>query len=313
MLTSKVPKIAAIGVLAVASLPAQTRGDWQSSADSWRSYSQAWRHWGDHIRDYYRYAFQTPRAAAPVIVGPGGVVGLSRSFLGVHVVEIDSAKAASLKLKDEVGVEITSVETDSPAEKAGLKVGDVVQEYQGQRVEGTEQFIRLVRETPVGRQVKMSVHRAGATQTITATIGSRKSRLMAEFPRPGEAPRVELWMPDMPRAYTGLRSARIGVEAEGLSGQLAEYFGVKEGVLVRSVMKGSAAEKGGLKAGDVITKVDQKPLDSPRDLSEALRDKKSVSITVMREKREMSLTVTPEEGGGDGPARAVVRREEYKF
>jgi serine protease Do len=111
-----------------------------------------------------------------------------------------------------------------------------------------------------------------------------------------------------------LRSARIGVEAEGVGGQLAEFFGVKEGVLVRSVMKGSAAEKGGLKAGDVITRVDQKSLDSPRDLSEALRDKKSVSMTVVREKREMSLTVSPEEDrAGDAPARAVVRREEYKF
>jgi serine protease Do len=137
--------------------------------------------------------------------------------------------------------------------------------------------------------------------------------MMGEMPAP---PKVELWMPDMPRAYTGLRSSRLGVEAEGLQGQLAEYFGVKEGVLVRSVAKGSAAEKGGLKAGDVITKVDQKPLESPRDLSEMLRDsrdKKSVAVTVMREKREMTLTVTPEDDRNDRPARAVMRREEFRF
>jgi serine protease Do len=57
-------------------------------------------------------------------------------------------------LKDVHGVEITRLEEDSPASKAGLKIGDVVLEYNGQRVEGTEQFVRLVKETPVGRQVK---------------------------------------------------------------------------------------------------------------------------------------------------------------
>jgi serine protease Do len=288
---------AAVGVLAIGSWPVAAQGvDWQ---------------------DNFRFAFQQPRPpvppAPPVIVGP---MAMSKSFLGVHVVEIDSNKAAALKLKDEVGVEITGIEPESPAEKAGLKVGDVVIEYQGQRVEGTEQFIRLVRETPVGRNVKLLVHRPGAAaQTVTATVGARKQPkvMMGEMPAP---PKVELWMPDMPRAYTGLRSSRLGVEAEGLQGQLAEYFGVKEGVLVRSVAKGSAAEKGGLKAGDVITKVDQKPLESPRDLSEMLRDsrdKKSVAVTVMREKREMTLTVTPEDDRNDRPARAVMRREEFRF
>jgi serine protease Do len=263
----------------------------------------------------YRYAFQAPRPApSPILIGPGGLAGANKSFLGVHVIEIDSAKAASLKLKDEVGVEITGIESDSPAEKAGLKVGDVVMEYQGQRVEGTEQFIRLVRETPVGRNVKLTVHRVGtsAPHSVTATIAARKAKVMADAGPPRiEIPRMEMWMPDVPRAFSGLRSARIGVEAEGLGGQLAEYFGVKEGVLVRSVMKGSAAEKGGLKAGDVITKVDQKPLDSPRDLSEMLREKKAVSMTVVREKKELTLSVTPEDDRADRPARAVV--QDFRF
>ena len=300
---------AAGGLLAATAMysPAQQSGsqDWQSFADTWRN--------------QFRFAFQRPNSASPVIVGPNGAVSISmsKSFLGVHVVEIDSAKAAALKLKDEVGVAITGVEADSPAEKAGLKVGDVVVEYQGQRVEGTEQFIRLVRETPVGRQVKLGVLRAGAAQQIfTATVAPRKSKMVAEGAGPQriEIPRVEMWMPDMPRAYSGLRSSRFGVEAEGLEGQLAEYFGVKEGVLVRSVMKGSAAEKSGLKAGDVITKVDQKPLDSTRDLSELLRsnrEKKAMAVTVVREKRELTLNVTPEEERGDRPARAVV--QDFRF
>src|SRR5512139_2437444 len=65
----------------------------------------------------------------------------SRSYLGVGVAEINADRAKALKLKEERGVEITRVEDDSPAAKAGLKVGDVVLEYNGQRLEGTEQFV----------------------------------------------------------------------------------------------------------------------------------------------------------------------------
>ena len=323
MFQSVLPKITAgaLGLCLTASVIAQTPPPVPAppAAPEWQSYAEAVRDWGEQWRQF-RFAFQQPRPAAPVPpvppVPPVLAIAMNRSFLGVHVVEIDSTRAAALKLKDEVGVEITGVEPDSPAEKAGLKNGDVVLEYQGQRVEGTEQFIRLVRETPAGRQVKLLVHRPGtAAQTVIATVAARKqSKIMAE----GLAARVELWMPDMPRAYTGMRSPRFGVEAEGLEGQLAEYFGVKEGVLVRSVMKGSAADKSGFRAGDVITKVDQKPLDSPRELSEMLRgnrEKKTIAVTVVRDKREMTLTANLDDERAErpAPARAVVRREDFRF
>ena len=77
------------------------------------------------------------------------------SFLGIGVKEILADRAKELKLKEEAGVEVTRVEEGSPAEQAGLKVGDAVLEYQGNRVEGAEQFVRLVRETPAGRQVRV--------------------------------------------------------------------------------------------------------------------------------------------------------------
>src|SRR5687768_6464668 len=75
----------------------------------------------------------------------------SRTYLGVNVAEVDTDRARELKLKEERGVEIKKVEPGSPAEKAGLKEADVVLEYNGQRVEGTESFMRMVRETPSGR------------------------------------------------------------------------------------------------------------------------------------------------------------------
>ena len=309
--------VAGVALLVLAGWPAraQTQPASPAAPADWQFFGEAARDWSEQMRQF-RFAFQQrPNSPAlPPLPPLSAVGGGNRSFLGVHVVEVDAARAVELKLKDEVGVEITGLEADSPAEKAGLKRGDVVIEYQGQRVEGTEQFIRLVRETPAGRQVKLMVHRQGApAQPVLAVVAARKPKIVAE-----SGPRLELWMPDLPRSYVGMRSPRFGVEAEGLEGQLAEYFGVKEGVLVRSVTKGSAAEKSGFKAGDVITKVDQKPLDSPRELSEALRgsrDRKSVAVTVVREKREMTLTANIEEDRVErqAPARAVIRREDFRF
>src|SRR5579863_9014205 len=125
---------------------------------------------------------------------PGG------TYLGVNLCEISSDGARELKLKEAYGVEITRVEEGSPAEKAGLKSGDVVLEYNGQRVEGMEQFGRLVRETPAGREVKLLISRGGATQTISATLGTRKARTVGGNMFPGvEIP--EIHIPDIPQVF----------------------------------------------------------------------------------------------------------------
>jgi serine protease Do len=90
------------------------------------------------------------------------------------------------------------------------------------------------------------------------------------------------------------RSAVLGIEVESLEGQLAEYFGVKEGVLVRSVLKGSAAEKAGIKAGDVITRVGDSKVATPGDISSLVRSAnvRQVSIVLTREHKEMTISVT---------------------
>jgi hypothetical protein len=94
------------------------------------------------------------------------------------VVDITSERAKALNLKEERGVEVTSIIEEGPSAKAGIKESDVVLEYNGQAVQGTEQFQRLVRETPPGRQVKVGVWRNGAAQTITATVGERKGTVI---------------------------------------------------------------------------------------------------------------------------------------
>jgi serine protease Do len=230
--------------------------------------------------------------------------GAGSSFLGVGVAEIDAERVKALNLKEERGVEVKSVDDDSPAAKAGVKVGDVILEYNGQRVEGDEQFVRLVQETPVGRQAKLVISRAGATQTLTATIGVRAGNSFfwndddAIKHLRSQIRQMEIHIPDAPRPLMLWQSRALGVESESLHSQLAEYFGVKEGVLVRSVMKGTPAEKAGFKAGDVITKIGDQKVAAPKDITSALHSAPSgkvIPITLTRERKEMTVNVTIED------------------
>lgn len=105
---------------------------------------------------------------------------------------------------------------------------------------------------------------------------------------------------DSPRALMSWSSGQLGIEAESLDNQLAEFFGVKQGVLVRSVAKDSPAEKAGIKAGDVVVRVEDTKVGAPREVTSAVRaarkdNDKTVGITVVREKKELSLKVTFED------------------
>ncbi len=226
-------------------------------------------------------------AQTPHVVPAGG------SYIGVMMQEVDGERAKALKLPEAAGVELTVVEQDGPAEKAGLKVGDVVLRYNGQRVEGNEQFARLVRETPAGREVKLEISRGGATQTVMVRVAQRKAPRVEWGDQPEMPAHLEIHMPDLPRALMQLRSSILGVEAESIDGQLAQYFGVKEGVLVRSVSRGSAAEKAGIRAGDVIIKIEDTHIATPSDISTRLRTLhgKSVAVALMRDHKELTVTL----------------------
>jgi serine protease Do len=222
--------------------------------------------------------------------------GPNSSYLGVGLREIGPDRAKALNLPEEAGVEITQVYANSPAASAGLMAGDVVLQYNGQRVEGMEQFSRLVRETPAGREVKLQISRNGATQTIAVRVAPRPPEAVNP---PISAFRLGPTNPSLSvtpfRPFAGFV---VGLETEALSGQLADYFGVKEGVLVRSVDKNSPAERAGIKAGDVITRVGDANVASPIEIESQLRSRRGqpVSMTLTRDRREMTVNVTPDAG-----------------
>lgn len=250
------------------------------------------------------------QTTAPRARAASGVQQAETSYLGVGVLDIGTDRARALKLKEERGAEVTSVDPDSAAAKAGLKEGDVILEFNGQKVEGQENLTRLVRETPVHREVKIVIWRNGAEQTLTAAVGSRKEYQMnfgngtvviPPMNMPPMPPATPMPSLDLPQFRTLMMTGSLGIMGESLGqeSQLAEFFGVKEGVLVRSVNKNSAADKAGLKAGDVITKIDDTTISTPQQINGALRaarTKTTVNVTVVRNKKEMSLTVTPDTG-----------------
>ena len=227
-------------------------------------------------------------------------------YLGISAQDVDAERAKALKLPEVRGAEIKNVVEDSPAAKAGFKEGDVVLEYNGQKVEGIEQLTRMVGETPAGRQVKILVWRNGATLTLTPTLETSQGMIWAgggTWTTP-EVRIPEITIPpippmDLPRFQMSFQNPMLGITGESLGQQeqFAEFLGVKDGVLVKSVGKDSPAEKAGIKAGDVIVKVDDTKVASTREITNVLRSirsKKNVTVVVVRNKKEMPITVTIE-------------------
>lgn len=241
-----------------------------------------------------------------VVEAPNVQVYVGRSRIGVSVTDVDPADA-----KETSGVRVESVEDASPAATAGVQTGDLIVEFDGERVRSVRQFSRLVSETPAGRQVTAAVSRNGNRTTLTITpreasalqsFGGDTWRALDEaremariLPKP--APRRPSAAPRSPRTFEYepfalLWGNQLGVTVDTLSDQLGEYFGVEDGVLVTSVTANSAAARAGLKAGDVITSVNGSRVDGPSELREEIRDVEpgaEFTLEVTRDRKPMTL------------------------
>ena len=195
------------------------------------------------------------------------------SHLGIEFSDIGSDRAQALKLAEGRGVEVIAVEEGSPADKVGLQPGDVLLSYNGESILGAKQLIRLVQETPSGRKVKVQIWRAAAERLAVLTTSAPAQTSVPpsssfSFSEGTVYPRMATIIP---RPLLAWRDILFGMEFEELDAQLSEYFGVSGGVLIRAVEKGSPASKSGLKAGDVIVAVQQKPVLTAHDFASCLR------------------------------------------
>jgi len=230
----------------------------------------------------------------------------SGSYLGVDTRDITPDRLAPLHLKDERGVEVTMVDQDAPAGKSGLKEQDVILTLNGTDVQSVEQLRRMIRETPPGRVVTLGVSRNGQPMTIKVELADRKKNYSYSYSADDKQFKFNMptmpVMPVMPDIDVPVSivvvhsSVRSGLMVENLTPQLGDFFGAKEGqgVLVRSVEKGSGADKAGFRAGDVIVKINGEPIRDSGDFSHALRSRKdnTASVSVIRDKKEQTITIT---------------------
>jgi S1-C subfamily serine protease len=239
----------------------------------------------------------------------------SDSYLGVSLDEVGKDDVARLKLAEERGALVKSVESGSPAEKAGLKADDVILRYQGENIRSARQLARLVAEEPAGRSVTLDVSRGGAPQKLQATLKEREhGSWRLEMPEMGHLLgrdfAFDLPKPPAPGApgfafpFASGGRRRLGIEYQEIGDQLAKYFKLAEdsGVLVSRVDEDGPAAKAGVKAGDVILKLNGKSVHDGSQLREELGHAEpgsEVTLSVQRDGRPMDLKVKL----ADGPAR----------
>ena len=257
--------------------------------------------------------------ATPLPPSPGDPH--SAAYLGVMVGSVPADKAASLHLKEGSGAAITGVDQDGPACRAGLKSGDIITAFNGNPVEGPEQFASLIHGSAPGSTAAMTVMRDGQSKEFKVTLGDWKE--MARMPRPPVPPIGSMGFaaptppsPPMlsPRMYPDIEgpsimpiARRYGIVVEALSPQLCDFFGVPHdsGVLVRSVDKGSLGAAAGLKAGDAIVRVNNETVHDVGEWRRALKSSNGkVTLGIVRDKKEQTVEMsvpanTSELRGGD--------------
>jgi len=194
------------------------------------------------------------KAVAEQLIDKGEVI---RGHLGVVIQDLTDELAKSFGLSSEEGILIAQVVEDSPAEKAGLKQGDVIISYQGRKVDSVGLFRNQVALTKPGSKQQLIIFRNGKRKDVTVKIGQQDAK--SQLAKAGSASQ---------------RADEIGMTVQTITPQLAEQFNLEvgEGVVVSSVQPGSVAANVGIQTGSVIVQVNQKKIHNAAEFKQAIKD-----------------------------------------
>jgi serine protease Do len=235
------------------------------------------------------------------------------AFLGVSTESVTPRLADRWDLAVEYGAYIDRVYDDTPADEAGLRDDDIIVEFNGTKVRDSDDLSELLYDLQAGDEAKIIVQRDSDTVELTAKLGDSDDFLedldwpsnigawvTPRVPKAPRAPRA----PNAPQAFWfNPHRAFIGISMMDLTRQLGDYFGVEKsrGVLITEIERDSPAEEAGLKAGDVIVRLDgDKVFDSEdiQDIVSELEAGDKVKVVVIRDKKETELEVTVDERDG---------------
>lgn len=227
----------------------------------------------------------------------------SQGYLGVDIRDIDTERAAQLRLKDARGAEIVTMDHDAPAAKAGLRVHDVILFMNNLAIDGEAQLRQMLRHTPAGKVVTFVISRDGQQQSLAVQLADR-STIEADawsqhIPVPEPEDPAQGSAPSFGNGFLSSMSANplyTGLELDMLGPQLADYFGVHDGqgLLVKRVDDNSPGSAAGLRAGDVITKINGKTVATTSQWLHSIHANKGkqVELTVVRNRRESTVNMT---------------------
>jgi serine protease Do/serine protease DegQ len=192
---------------------------------------------------------------------------VKRAHLGVQMQDITPALAKAFDLDSEKGAVVTSIQPDSAADEAGLKVGDIVIAIDNEALISADSLRNSIGLLMVGETIKLDIIRDGKPHVIKATVKEIENQIAENAVHPK------------------LAGATFGDIEES-----SPYFGKIEGVMIYSVKRGSPAAQAGLRAGDIITSVNKRPV---RDLAEfkplAFSGGKQLLLNITRNRQAMFL------------------------
>jgi serine protease Do len=191
-----------------------------------------------------------------------------RGWLGVRIQTVSPELAEGLRLPQAKGALVSSVSTGGPADKAGIRQGDVILEFDGREVSDMKALPRLVADSQFGKSVPVSIWRKGAKTTVTVELGELDEK--AEASLQTTQPESE---PQQP-ANTGDKIEQLGVEVGALDDAVRTKFDLPqdaEGVVVLTVDENGPAAEKDLRPGDIIAEVDQKAVASPADVRDRVK------------------------------------------